>query len=88
MIAVYFIRGIQWLLARLFDFLFSKHLSLSRQMEFNADAIAAHVVGSRVSAESLLGSAYPKWHSQNRLTSFMLIIKLIIQIIYMQIRHY
>ncbi|WP_454060666.1 M48 family metalloprotease [Elizabethkingia ursingii] len=54
MIAVYFIRGIQWILARLFDFLFSKHLSLSRQMEFNADAIAAHVVGSRVSAESLL----------------------------------
>ena len=54
MIAVYFIRGIQWLLARLFDLLFSKHLSLSRQMEFNADAIAAHVVGSRVSAESLL----------------------------------
>ncbi|EQB90879.1 M48 family metalloprotease [Elizabethkingia anophelis] len=54
MIAVYFIRGIQWVLAKLFDFLFSKHLSLSRQMEFNADAIAAHVVGSRVSAESLL----------------------------------
>ncbi|MCL1667043.1 M48 family metalloprotease [Elizabethkingia ursingii] len=54
MIAVYFIRGIQWILARLFDLLFSKHLSLSRQMEFNADAIAAHVVGSRVSAESLL----------------------------------
>ncbi|KUY26461.1 M48 family metalloprotease [Elizabethkingia ursingii] len=54
MIAVYFIRGIQWILARLFDFLFSKHLSLSRQMEFNADAIAAHVVGSRVSVESLL----------------------------------
>ncbi|OPC03814.1 hypothetical protein BAS09_09095 [Elizabethkingia ursingii] len=54
MIAVYFIRGIQWILARLFDFLFSKHLSLSRQMEFNADAIAAHVVGSKVSAESLL----------------------------------
>ena len=54
MVAVYFIRGIQWILARLFDFLFSKHLSLSRQMEFNADAIAAHVVGSQVSAESLL----------------------------------
>ncbi|GGP01858.1 hypothetical protein GCM10010992_03920 [Cloacibacterium rupense] len=52
--AVWFIMGIQWILAKFYDFLYLKHMSLSRQMEFNADAIATYVVGSEVKSASLL----------------------------------
>lgn len=52
--AVWFIMGIQWILAKFYDFLYLKHMSLSRQMEFNADAIATYVVGSDVKSASLL----------------------------------
>lgn len=52
--AVWFITGIQWILAKFYDFLYLKHMSLSRQMEFNADAIATYVVGSDVKTASLL----------------------------------
>lgn len=52
--AVWFIMGIQWILAKFYDFLYLKHMSLSRQMEFNADAIATYVVGSGVKSASLL----------------------------------
>ena len=53
-LSVWFINGIQWILAKFYDFLYLKHMSLSRQMEFNADAIATYVVGSDVKSASLL----------------------------------
>lgn len=53
-LAAWFIMGIQWILAKFYDFLYLKHMSLSRQMEFNADAIATYVVGSDVKSASLL----------------------------------
>lgn len=50
----FIISGIKWILQRTHNFLYKKHMSLSRQMEFNADAIAATVVGSEVNCEALL----------------------------------
>lgn len=52
--ALWFIKGIQWILSKFYDILFKKHMSLSRQMEFNADAIATYLVGSDVNSASLL----------------------------------
>lgn len=52
--ALWFIKGIQWILIKFYDILFKKHMSLSRQMEFNADAIATYVVGSDVNSASLM----------------------------------
>lgn len=48
------ISGIKWILQKTYDFLYKKHLSLSRQMEFHADAIAATVVGSAAQCSALL----------------------------------
>ena len=48
------ISGIKWLLQKTYEFLYKKHLSLSRQMEFHADAIAATVVGSEPQSSALL----------------------------------
>ena len=57
-----------------------------RQMEFNADAIAAHVVGSRVSAESLLRLSLSEMAFSKPLNFFYAHNKtFIIRIIYMQI---
>lgn len=53
-LAILVINGIQWVLAKTYDLLFIKHMSLSRQMEFNADAIATYVVGSEVKSSALL----------------------------------
>lgn len=52
--AFWLIKGIQWILIKFYDILFKKHMSLSRQMEFNADAIATYVVGSDVNSASLM----------------------------------
>jgi Zn-dependent protease with chaperone function len=48
------ISGIKWILQKTYEFLYKKHLSLSRQMEFHADAIAATVVGSAAYNSALL----------------------------------
>jgi Zn-dependent protease with chaperone function len=53
-ISFFIISGILWILSKFYDFLYLKHMSLSRQMEFHADAIATHVVGSDVNISSLL----------------------------------
>lgn len=48
------ITGIKWILQKTYEFLYKKHMSLSRQMEFHADAIAATVVGREVNKSALL----------------------------------
>lgn len=48
------ITGIKWVLQKTYEFLYKKHMSLSRQMEFHADAIAATVVGTEVKSNALL----------------------------------
>lgn len=48
------ISGIKWILQKTYEFLYKRHLSLSRQMEFHADAIAATVVGSEAQNSALL----------------------------------
>lgn len=53
-LAMFYLDGVKWILGKMYDFLYLKHMSLSRQMEFNADAIAAYVAGSEASSSSLL----------------------------------
>lgn len=53
-LAMLVINGMKWVLGKTYDFLFLNHLSLSRQMEFDADAIATSVAGSEVKTASLL----------------------------------
>ena len=53
-LAMLVINGIKWVLGKTYDFLFLNHLSLSRQMEFDADAIATFIAGSEVKTASLL----------------------------------
>lgn len=48
------ITGIKWILQKTYEFLYKKHMSLSRQMEFHADAIATTVVGTEVKSSALL----------------------------------
>lgn len=49
-----FTAGIRWILVKIYDLVLLKHSSLSRQMEFDADAIATSIVGSEVKADALL----------------------------------
>lgn len=48
------ITGIQWLLRKIYQIVNLNYMSLSREMEFNADEVAAHVAGSRPLITSLL----------------------------------
>lgn len=52
--AVRFVQAIQWVLSRIYRLINIHHLSLSRAMEFHADAVAASVTGSRPLITSLL----------------------------------
>ena len=53
-IALKIIQGIQWILRRMYDFINISYMALSREMEFHADEIAAHVAGYMPLKESLL----------------------------------
>ncbi len=53
-IAVKIIQGIQWILRKMYDFVNISYMALSREMEFHADEVAAHVAGSAPLEESLL----------------------------------
>lgn len=53
-IAVKIIQGIQWILRRMYDLVNISYMALSREMEFHADEVAAHVAGSAPLKESLL----------------------------------
>lgn len=54
MLAAKTAEGIQWILAKMYNYVNKQHMALSRQMEFHADEIAANVVGSRPLITSLL----------------------------------
>jgi len=53
-ISVFIIRQIQNILKHLYEYVNINYLALSREMEFHADEIAAHVAGSQALADSLL----------------------------------
>ncbi|UKJ08436.1 M48 family metalloprotease [Solitalea lacus] len=52
--AVRIVFGIQWILRKVYNIVNLNHMSLSREMEFHADAVAAHVTGSKPLITSLL----------------------------------
>lgn len=54
LLAVFIVRGFQWILKKMYEFLNVSYLSLSREMEFHADAVATHIVGSDTMIDSLL----------------------------------
>jgi Zn-dependent protease with chaperone function len=45
LLAVKIVGGIQWVLQKMYEFVNKQYMSLSREMEFHADEIAAHVTG-------------------------------------------
>lgn len=51
--SIYIIHGFQFVLKQLYIFLNKSNLSLSREMEFHADAVATNIVGSQVMIASL-----------------------------------
>ncbi|RRJ92276.1 hypothetical protein EG240_03620 [Paenimyroides tangerinum] len=51
--SIYIIRGFQFVLKQFYIFLNKSNLSLSREMEFHADAVATNIVGSQVMIDSL-----------------------------------
>ena len=53
-LAVKIVEGIQWILRKLYDVVNISYMELSREMEFHADAVAAHVTGYLPLKESLL----------------------------------
>lgn len=68
-IGVKIVAGIQWLLVKLYGVVNINHLGLSREMEFHADAIAAHTVGAKVFANSLLRLDLAN-HAYNEILSY------------------
>ncbi|MFN7488749.1 MAG: M48 family metallopeptidase [Chryseotalea sp.] len=53
-IAIKINQGIQWILIKLYEFANKQYMSLSREMEFHADLIAASVTGSSALKTSLM----------------------------------
>jgi Zn-dependent protease with chaperone function len=53
-LAVKVIQGIQWILRKLYEVVNKSYLALSREMEFHADEIAAHITGYRPLQTSLV----------------------------------
>ncbi|KFF73568.1 hypothetical protein HX13_19140 [Chryseobacterium sp. P1-3] len=53
-ISMFITQKIQWVLTKMYSFVNIRHLALSREMEFHADEVAAHIAGSLSLEESLL----------------------------------
>ena len=53
-LAVWLIKGIQWILKKMYALVNKSYMALSREMEFHADAIAAHITGYEPLKNSLL----------------------------------
>ncbi len=53
-VSVFIIKQIQRILQKLYNIINMNYMALSREMEFHADAIAAHVAGSKALSDSLL----------------------------------
>lgn len=54
MVAVKIIQGIQFILRKVYEVVNLSYMSLSREMEFHADEVAAHITGSKPLITSLL----------------------------------
>lgn len=67
--AIKTIGGIQWVLRKNYEFVNKNHMGLSREMEFHADAIAAHVAGSAPLMTSLPRLAFAD-HAFNSALSY------------------
>lgn len=52
--AVRIVQAIQWVLGHMYNFINLSYMSLSREMEFHADEVAAHVSGSEPMSKALL----------------------------------
>ena len=52
--AIFVVKGVQRVLMRVYKVVNLNYMALSREMEFHADAVAAHVAGSEALANSLL----------------------------------
>lgn len=53
-VAVKIIKGIQWILRKMYELVNREYLGLSREMEFHADEVAAHIAGFEPLKTSLL----------------------------------
>jgi Zn-dependent protease with chaperone function len=53
-VAVKIIKGIQWILRKMYELVNREYLGLSREMEFHADEVAAHITGFQPLKTSLL----------------------------------
>ena len=59
--AAFVIRGIQWVLMKAYSYLNREYMALSREMEFDADRMAAEVVGNMSVSEALLRTDLSKY---------------------------
>lgn len=69
-ISVFIIKQIQAILEKLYTYVNRNYLALSREMEFHADEIAAHVAGSKACADSLLRLPFANHALQNVLSFY------------------
>lgn len=69
LIAQLLIKGIQWILRKIYAFVNINYMALSREMEFHADEIAANVAGYLPLKESLLRLGLAE-HSYNEVLAF------------------
>jgi Zn-dependent protease with chaperone function len=53
-VAIKIIQGIQWILRKMYELVNREYLGLSREMEFHADEVAAHITGFEPLKTSLL----------------------------------
>ncbi|WP_313181048.1 M48 family metallopeptidase [Sphingobacterium siyangense] len=68
-ISMFIIQQIQHILKHLYEYVNLNYLALSREMEFHADEIAAHVAGSQALADSLLRLGFAN-HALNNVLTF------------------
>lgn len=68
-IAYKIIEGIKWVLIKMYDMINKSYMGLSREMEFQADEIAANVTGYEPLKSSLLRLSFAD-HSYNKVLSF------------------
>ncbi|WET66883.1 M48 family metallopeptidase [Sphingobacterium sp.] len=69
-LSIFIIQQIQHILKHLYEYVNLSYLALSREMEFHADEIAAHVAGSQALADSLLRLSFANHALTNVLTFY------------------
>ncbi|GAB3231074.1 M48 family metalloprotease [Algoriphagus aestuariicola] len=60
-VAVKIIKGIQWILRKMYELVNREYLGLSREMEFHADEVAAHITGFQPLKTSLLRLSFANY---------------------------